>query len=130
MAQVPATVGHTGASQHLDKAQGMNGVVAPGAPNDASNTSRKLTLDDFARVRTLGTGKQIAHHNYSQAGLIYSISCAKGTFARVCLVRLANPSNETERNKVFALKILRKTEGLRILSRRFKDLQGLIVGAQ
>lgn len=35
----------------------------------------------------------------------------KGTFARVCLVRLANPTNEAERNKVFALKILRKTEG-------------------
>lgn len=35
----------------------------------------------------------------------------KGTFARVCLVRLANPKNEAERTRVFALKILRKTEG-------------------
>lgn len=38
-------------------------------------------------------------------------SITTGTFARVCLVRLASPTNETERNKVFALKILRKTEG-------------------
>lgn len=55
--QVPATVGHAGASRSLDKAQAMGGVVAPGAPNDASKTSRKLKLDDFARVRTLGTGR-------------------------------------------------------------------------
>jgi protein kinase A len=53
--------------------------------------SRKLTLNDFARVRTLGTG----------------------TFARVCLVR---PSHGTEedRRQVFALKILRKTEVIKL----------------
>lgn len=56
VAQVPATVGHAGASRNLDKAQAMSGVIAPGAPNDASKTSRKLQLDDFAKVRTLGTG--------------------------------------------------------------------------
>lgn len=65
--QVPATIGHAGASRSLDKAQAaqsqaqaqqaMGGVVVPGAPNDdASKTSRKLKLEDFARVRTLGTG--------------------------------------------------------------------------
>lgn len=56
VAQVPATVGHAGANRNLDKAQAMSGVIAPGAPNDASKTSRKLQLDDFAKVRTLGTG--------------------------------------------------------------------------
>lgn len=54
VAQVPATVGHT--DRNLDKAQAMSGVIVPGAPNDASKTSRKLQLDDFAKVRTLGTG--------------------------------------------------------------------------
>ncbi|CAN8100146.1 unnamed protein product [Discula destructiva] len=54
--------------------------------------SRKLKPDDFARVRTLGTG----------------------TFARVCLVRLQEPQNEAERNKVFALKMLRKTEVIKL----------------
>lgn len=34
-----------------------------------------------------------------------------GTFARVWLVRLANPAEE-DRDKVFALKVLRKAEGL------------------
>lgn len=92
VAQVPTTVGHTGANRNLDKAQAMSGLMVPGAPNDASKTSRKLQLDDFAKVRTLGTG----------------------TFARVCLVRLASPKNEAERTRVFALKILRKTEVIKL----------------
>lgn len=92
VAQVPATVGHAGANRNLDKAQSMSGVVVPGPPSDISKTSRKLQLDDFSRVRTLGTG----------------------TFARVCLVRLANPKNEAERTRVFALKILRKTEVIKL----------------
>jgi len=50
--------------------------------------SRKLALSDFQRVRTLGTG----------------------TFARVCLVRPSH-GTEADRSQVFALKILRKTEG-------------------
>lgn len=53
--------------------------------------SRKLNLSDFHRVRTLGTG----------------------TFARVCLVRPANAS-EADRNAVYALKILRKTEVIKL----------------
>jgi protein kinase A len=53
--------------------------------------SRKLTLGDFQRVRTLGTG----------------------TFARVCLVRPSH-GTEADRSKVFALKILRKTEVIKL----------------
>ena len=34
-----------------------------------------------------------------------------GTFARVWLVRLANPRHE-DRNKVFALKVLKKVDGM------------------
>jgi hypothetical protein len=34
-----------------------------------------------------------------------------GTFARVWLVRLANPRPE-DRNKVFALKVLKKVDGM------------------
>ena len=54
-------------------------------------SERKLALADFKRVRTLGTG----------------------TFARVCLVRPAN-GNEVDRDKVYALKILRKTEVIKL----------------
>lgn len=51
-------------------------------------SSRALSIKDFELAKTLGTG----------------------TFARVWLVRLANPSQE-DRHKVFALKVLRKAEG-------------------
>ncbi|SPQ19515.1 4c0aa34d-c625-433f-ab30-56b406ac204d [Thermothielavioides terrestris] len=47
----------------------------------------RLSASDFVRVRTLGTG----------------------TFARVCLVRPSH-GTEADRSKVYALKILRKTE--------------------
>ncbi|KAK4124864.1 kinase-like protein [Parathielavia appendiculata] len=54
-------------------------------------TSRKLSVSDFVRVRTLGTG----------------------TFARVCLVRPSH-GTEVDRAKVYALKILRKTEVIKL----------------
>lgn len=52
---------------------------------------QRLKLSDFTLVRTLGTG----------------------TFARVCLVRPAG-ANEDDRDKVFALKILRKAEVIKL----------------
>ncbi|CAN8100145.1 unnamed protein product [Discula destructiva] len=89
---MPATIGHTSASRSLDKSQAAGGTGAIGASCEPFSMSRKLKPDDFARVRTLGTG----------------------TFARVCLVRLQEPQNEAERNKVFALKMLRKTEVIKL----------------
>jgi len=54
-------------------------------------TSRKLSVSDLVKVRTLGTG----------------------TFARVCLVRPSH-GTEADRSKVYALKILRKTEVIKL----------------
>ncbi|KAL2017070.1 hypothetical protein VTK56DRAFT_2643 [Thermocarpiscus australiensis] len=54
-------------------------------------SSGKLTASDFEKVRTLGTG----------------------TFARVCLVRPSH-GTEADRKKVYALKILRKTEVIKL----------------
>lgn len=54
---VPATVGHAGARRSLDNSQSTGGMVVPGTASDNSMTSRKLKVDDFARVRTLGTGR-------------------------------------------------------------------------
>lgn len=54
-------------------------------------TTHKLGLEDFQRVRTLGTG----------------------TFARVVLVRPSH-GTEADRSKVYALKILRKTEVIKL----------------
>ncbi|ESZ98360.1 cAMP-dependent protein kinase catalytic subunit [Sclerotinia borealis F-4128] len=54
-------------------------------------SSRSLSVRDFELVRTLGTG----------------------TFARVWLVRLANPAEEVH-DKVFALKVLRKVEVIKL----------------
>jgi protein kinase A len=42
---------------------------------------------------------------------VTNLNTGQGTFARVWLAKLANPKDEDERNKVFALKVLRKTEG-------------------
>ncbi|KLU82916.1 AGC/PKA protein kinase [Magnaporthiopsis poae ATCC 64411] len=66
----------------------------PRAPVDSlpHQQPRTLQLSDFTKVRTLGTG----------------------TFARVCLVRPSNPQTEAERTQVFALKILRKTEVIKL----------------
>lgn len=54
-------------------------------------TTNCLRVSDFELIRTLGTG----------------------TFARVWLVRLANPS-EQDREKLFALKVLRKVEVIKL----------------
>ncbi|MCJ1286867.1 serine/threonine protein kinase, AGC [Xylographa opegraphella] len=54
-------------------------------------SSHQLRIDDFELVKTLGTG----------------------TFARVWLARLAKPADE-DKDKVFALKILRKTDVIKL----------------
>ncbi|CAK7202003.1 Cytochrome c oxidase subunit 1 [Sporothrix eucalyptigena] len=53
---------------------------------------KNLKVDDFVRIRTLGTG----------------------TFARVVLVRRQHPRNEDEARQVFALKILRKAAVIKL----------------
>ncbi|TPX10665.1 uncharacterized protein E0L32_008399 [Thyridium curvatum] len=70
---------------------GGSGGHSSGRENGHALSSPKLQLSDFKRIRTLGTG----------------------TFARVCLVRPAS-QNDADRNKVFALKILRKTEVIKL----------------
>lgn len=58
---------------------------------ELGRSSRALSVKDFELVRTLGTG----------------------TFARVWLVKLANPAPE-DKDKVFALKVLRKVEVIKL----------------
>ncbi|TVY13381.1 cAMP-dependent protein kinase catalytic subunit [Lachnellula arida] len=58
---------------------------------ELGRSSKGLCVRDFELVRTLGTG----------------------TFARVWLVRLADPKEE-DRDKVFALKVLRKVEVIKL----------------
>ncbi|KAH9436888.1 hypothetical protein MCOR02_000552 [Pyricularia oryzae] len=109
---IPSMVGVPPSTSYENGSGGNSSTTAGhGSVNDGSRTSRnalqgdlksdaasaqsqnrKLQLSDFKKVRTLGTG----------------------TFARVCLVRPSNPQNETERNKVFALKILRKSEVVKL----------------
>ncbi|KUJ06300.1 camp-dependent protein kinase A [Mollisia scopiformis] len=68
------------------------GEVAESPRNkELGKSSKGLSIRDFELVRTLGTG----------------------TFARVWLVRLANPAEE-DRDKVFALKVLRKVEVIKL----------------
>lgn len=81
-----------------------------------------LSLKDFELVRTLGTGScmlfmsciDVAFCEMASSEPIDSssrlIGKILGTFARVWLVRSANPT-EQDRDKVYALKVLRKVEG-------------------
>lgn len=66
-------------------------IVVDPQHKPVGHSSKHLRRDDFDLVKTLGTG----------------------TFARVWLVRLANRKEETK-NKVFALKILRKADVIRL----------------
>ncbi|KAI9762014.1 MAG: v-type proton ATPase 16 kDa proteolipid subunit 2 [Chaenotheca gracillima] len=66
-------------------------ITTDPASKELGASSRELSADDFDLLRTLGTG----------------------TFARVWLVRLANRGKEDE-NKVFALKVLRKADIIRL----------------
>lgn len=63
-------------------------------------------MNDLVRVRTLGTGRVVDPSGPAHS---HSYPCL-GTFARVCLVRPSH-GTEADRSKVYALKILRKTEG-------------------
>ena len=77
-------------------------------------SSKTLGLDDFELLKTLGTGKTTSPgcavcNHLRLDPLTVSVS---GTFARVWLARLTNPSLE-DRDKVFALKILRKIDSER-----------------
>lgn len=102
---IPSMVGVTSAASYDNSSNATNRNAAHGdSKHDtasaqsqtqhaaADTQDRKLQLSDFKKVRTLGTG----------------------TFARVCLVRPANPQTEAERNNVFALKILRKSEVVKL----------------
>jgi protein kinase A len=55
-------------------------------------SSPHLSIHDFDLMRTLGTG----------------------TFARVWLCRLSNPSNQADAHKVFALKVLKKVDVIKL----------------
>ncbi|KAI9743806.1 MAG: serine/threonine protein kinase, AGC [Claussenomyces sp. TS43310] len=65
--------------------------------------SSNLSANDFELVRTLGTG----------------------TFARVWLVRMKN-SSEEDKERVYALKVLRKAEG-RFIAMCFLDIRAMLI---
>jgi protein kinase A len=77
---------------------------------ELGRSSKSLTVRDFELVRTLGTGAFFPRPQFSAEGTADGHRCVfTGTFARVWLVRLANAAEE-DRDKVYALKVLRKAE--------------------
>jgi len=75
-------------------------------------SSRKVQLEDFELMRTLGTG--LSHRRLTcdvSEESCYSLLLFSGTFARVWLARFANPAPE-DRNMIFALKVLKKVDGM------------------
>ncbi|KAK1833110.1 camp-dependent protein kinase catalytic subunit [Podospora conica] len=97
------------ANQHVQHQQQQQ-HYPPETPFDLYG--RKLTLNDFHKVRTLGTGTPplppASPRNHANPP-----SHHPGTFARVCLVRPAY-GTDADRARVFALKILRKTEVIKL----------------
>ena len=77
-------------------------------PNEkcVGQSAPHLSFNDFELIKILGTGKLSIRHIRFKAD-----DKVAGTFARVWLVRLKN-AKEEERNRVFALKVLRKAEGM------------------
>ncbi|TQS36002.1 hypothetical protein Golomagni_03559 [Golovinomyces magnicellulatus] len=83
------------------------------------NATGRIGIHDFELVRTLGTGMPTSAMIFSLPMTLCSINLdvevnanfvLLGTFARVWLVRLANPAAKEDRDKVFALKVLRKVD--------------------
>lgn len=106
------TPGPQGEAASISNASAQGGSVSSGEPianapdGEQQHVQRKLQLSDFLKVRTLGTG----------------------TFARVCLVRLSQPATAADRDKVFALKILRKTEVIKLKQLDHVRHERLILG--
>lgn len=118
---------HTHSSRQEDKslvirnhgiAVGGEIVPAEHIPEDPARkqlgfSSQKLRVEDFELMKTLGTGMLVLYalrHLSLQLYWVTHHSLLTGTFARVWLARMAN-SRQEDRNKVFALKVLRKVDG-------------------
>lgn len=69
-------------------------MSVPDIHKSTDGSQNHFRPEDFTIGKTLGTG----------------------TFARVSLAKLSKPKDEKERTQVYALKVLRKTEGRRIQS--------------
>lgn len=84
----------------LAKSQSVGGSPPNGRCREVGCASKNLRVGDFQLLKTIGTGRHLTP---------FLPSLMAGTFARVWLACLADsPQNES---KVFALKILRKTDG-------------------
>ncbi|CAK7566647.1 MAG: Cytochrome c oxidase subunit 1 [Sporothrix epigloea] len=100
------TISASASSTNLFGGTGSSASLAPAGPGQGQDTrhdgafgapdsglpSNSFRIDDFVRIRTLGTG----------------------TFARVVLVRHHHPRTEEEARQVFALKILRKAAVIKL----------------
>lgn len=71
-------------------------------------SARTLRINDFELLKTLGTGQLIVAEGMRQMWS-WSTHWCTGTFARVWLARLK--SQKEKRDRVFALKVLRKADG-------------------
>ena len=100
-------------------AVGREIVPAEQIPHDPKSrqlgfSSQKLRIEDFELMKTLGTGTvplRALDNHIPQSKCVAEPNLCAGTFARVWLSRLADHTRE-DRNKVFALKVLRKVDGL------------------
>ncbi|KAL2272260.1 hypothetical protein FJTKL_07168 [Diaporthe vaccinii] len=107
---LPPILGHDDESRHLIDLPLINSRIISALPGHDLSTAEHWTMDDFVIVRTLG----------------------HGTFARVCLVQLANPQNEIDSRKIMHVwqerKILRDVSDHPFITKllgSFSDLDSL-----
>lgn len=72
--------------------------------NNLGRPSRNLQVDDFDLMKTLGTGMSVRRTKSN-----VKLTRLLGTFARVWLTRF---KNDPRKDNVYALKVLRKADGI------------------
>lgn len=97
-------------SAHCDNARPLppDQIATSPRNKELATSSKNLRIQDFELIKTLGTGERITNDD-KRRNHGYPDLCT-GTFARVWLACLAGSSHDPNECKVFALKILRKSD--------------------
>jgi hypothetical protein len=81
---------------------------------DLGMSSKDLSVKDFKLYKTLGTGMQLCLFALEFVCPVWLIHNLTGTFARVWLVSPSNDTSKDENKTVYALKVLRKVDVIRL----------------
>ncbi|KAL8780883.1 MAG: hypothetical protein Q9203_000503 [Teloschistes exilis] len=102
-------------SDHCENAKPLplDQIATSSRNKELATSSKNLRIQDFELIKTLGTGERSSNDDKRRHNGHPDL--CTGTFARVWLACLAGSSHNPSECKVFALKILRKSEIVLIL---------------